>query len=93
MEDIDINLSDQILPVSRANFGAAWEELEIEQEETYALSNATTIPEAVKNIVNYLGMQPCDRSDRIPDGKSSHSLLLAGEFQTSIDNISIHTKI
>ncbi len=78
LEDIDINLSDQILPVSRANFESAWEELEVEREETYALSNATTIPEAVKNIIFYLGMQPCDRSDRVADGKSSHSLLLAG---------------
>lgn len=80
MEDIDINLNDHIVGVSRPNFVASWEELSIEREEAYALSNANTIPEAVKNIVSYLGMQPCDRSDRVPDGKSSHSVALAGTF-------------
>jgi coatomer protein complex subunit gamma len=67
-----------VVGVSRPNFLASWEELETEREETYALSNANTIPEAVKNIVSYLGMQPCDRSDRVPEGKSSHSIALAG---------------
>jgi len=67
---------------------ASWEELMIEREETYAFSNANTIPEAVKNIITFLGMQPCDRSDRVPDGKSSHSVALAGllpfEFELGI---------
>jgi len=85
LEDIDLNLSDQILSVSRANFSSAWDELPIEREETYALSNAHTIPEAVKNITSYLGMQPCDRSDRVPEGKSSHQLLLAGLFRGGME--------
>jgi len=63
---------------------ASWEEVELEREETYALSNANTIPEAVKNIVSYLGMQPCDRTDRVPEGKSSHSLALAGNLSITI---------
>jgi len=65
--------------VSRPNFAASWEELTIEREETYALSNANTLPEAVKNIISFLGMQPCDRTDRVPEGKSSHALALAGK--------------
>jgi len=52
----------------------------MEREEAYALSNANTIPEAVKNIVSFLGMQPCDRTDRVPEGKSSHSVSMAGKF-------------
>lgn len=71
-------MSDHIFGVTRSNFAAAWDELSTEREETYALSNANTIPEAVKNIVDFLGMHPCDRTDRVPEGKSSHAVALAG---------------
>jgi coatomer protein complex subunit gamma len=73
--------------VSRPNFGASWEELKEEREETFALSNANTIPEAVKNIIGFLGMQPCDRTDRVPEGKSSHAVLLAGNSKYKFEYI------
>jgi coatomer protein complex subunit gamma len=85
VEDVDINLSDHVVGISRPNFTASWEELKQEREETFALSNATTIPEAVKNIVGFLGMQPCDRTDRVPEGKSSHMVALAGMFRGGIE--------
>ena len=28
-----------------------------------------------------MGMQPCERSDKVPEGKSSHTLYLAGVFR------------
>jgi hypothetical protein len=52
----------------------------ISQEETYALSSVKTLDEAVKNIIQYLGLQPCERSDKIQEGKSSHTLFLAGNL-------------
>jgi coatomer protein complex subunit gamma len=85
LEDIDINLSDHLLGVSRPNFAQSWEELKEEREETYALSSANSIPEAVKNITSFLGIQPCDRTDRVPEGKSSHVLLLAGVFRGGVE--------
>lgn len=30
-------------------------------------------------------MQPCERSDKVPEGKSSHSLYLAGVFRGGVD--------
>ncbi|PSN51438.1 hypothetical protein C0J52_08977 [Blattella germanica] len=39
-----------------------------------------TVDEAVKNIISFLGMQPAERSDRVAEGKSSHTLFLAGEL-------------
>jgi coatomer protein complex subunit gamma len=82
LEDVDINLDDHVFGLSRPNFAAAWEELPIEKEETFALSmNASSIPEAVKNIIAFLGMYPCDRTDRVPEGKSSHTLALAGKIK------------
>lgn len=43
------------------------------------------ISDAVKNIIQYLGMQPCERSDKVPEGKSSHSLFLAGVYRGGHD--------
>lgn len=43
-------------------------------------SNIFISTEAVGNIVKFLGMQPCERSDKVPDNKNSHTLYLAGEF-------------
>ncbi len=65
----------------KANFAAAWEEMGLtnELEETYALSSVKTLEEGVKNIIQYLGLQPCERSEKIPEGKSSHTLFLAGD--------------
>jgi coatomer protein complex subunit gamma len=76
-----VTLGDQIQKVTKANFGAAWEEAgasHCELEDTYSLSSMGTLEEAVKNIISFLGMQPVERSDRVPEGKSSHTLLLAG---------------
>lgn len=76
-----MTLADQIQKVTKANFSAAWEEAadsHCELEDTYSLSSMGTLEEAVKNIINFLGMQPAERSDRVPEGKSSHTLFLAG---------------
>ena len=35
-----------------------------------------------------LGMGPCERTDRVQEGKSSHSLLLAGVFRGGHDVLS-----
>jgi hypothetical protein len=41
--------------------------------------------EAIKNIIQYLGLQPCERSDKVPEGKSSHTLFLAGVYRGGHD--------
>jgi coatomer protein complex subunit gamma len=76
-----VTLGDQIQKITTTNFGAAWEEAgasHYESEETYSLSSVKTLEEAVKDIVSFLGMQPAERSDRVPEGKSSHTVFLAG---------------
>ena len=54
---------------------------ENELEDTFALSSMKTLEEAVKTITQFLGMQPCERSDKVPEGKSSHTLVCAGVFR------------
>lgn len=36
------------------------------------------------NIISFLGMQPCERSDKVPENKNSHVLFLAGVCLTSL---------
>ncbi|XP_070557647.1 coatomer subunit gamma-2-like [Ptychodera flava] len=82
LEDIEVTVADHIQRVMKPNFGASWEEVgeENQIEETYALS-AKSLEEAVKNIVTFLGMQPCERSDKVAEGRSSHTLYLAGVYR------------
>lgn len=82
LEDIDINVSDHVSKAQRSNFAAAWEELgpSSELEDTFALTSLTSLSEAVTQVTNFLGMHPCDRSEKVPDGKNSHTLYLAGKF-------------
>ena len=80
--------------MNKTNFKNAWEDLgeENELEDTYELSAMKSLPEAIKQILQHLGMQPCERSDKVPDGKSAHQLFMAGKNEFSvIPNISCHT--
>lgn len=43
------------------------------------------ILDAVKKIIQFMGMQACERSDRVPVDKNSHTLLLAGVYRGGID--------
>ncbi|XP_053108898.1 coatomer subunit gamma-2 [Hemicordylus capensis] len=87
LEDLEVTLSDHIQKVLKPNFAAAWEELgdDYEKEETFALSSIKTLDEAVNNIVKFLGMQPCERSDKVPENKNSHTLYLAGVYRGGLD--------
>uniref|UniRef100_A0ACB8EHU1 Coatomer subunit gamma-1 n=1 Tax=Sphaerodactylus townsendi TaxID=933632 RepID=A0ACB8EHU1_9SAUR len=87
LEDIEVTIADHIQRVLKPNFGAAWDEVsdEFEKEETFTLSTVKTLEEAVSNIVKFLGMQPCERSDKVPENKNSHTLYLAGVFRGGHD--------
>ena len=41
--------------------------------------------DAVKQITGFMGMQPCERSDKVEEGSASHTLLLAGVFRGGSD--------
>uniref|UniRef100_H2YIY5 Coatomer subunit gamma n=1 Tax=Ciona savignyi TaxID=51511 RepID=H2YIY5_CIOSA len=87
LEDLDIVVADHVQKVIKSNFGSSWDELGDgnELEDTYALSSLNTLQDAVRDIIKYLGMQACERSDKVPDGKSSHSLFLAGVYRGGHD--------
>ncbi len=83
LEDLDMGVADFVQRTMKANFASAWEELGATNElgDTYDLAAFKTLDEAIKNIVKFLGTQPCERSDKVPEGRSSHTLLLAGVFR------------
>ena len=80
LEDITINVGDFIQKSIKGNFSAAWDEIGIENEmeETYSLTEIESISEAIKLLINHLGMSPSERTDSIDTEKSSHTLLLTG---------------
>jgi coatomer protein complex subunit gamma len=87
LEDVELSVADHVQKVIKPNFGAAWDEIgeSNELEDTYALSTMKNVEDAVKNILDFLGMQACERSDKIPEGKSTHTLYLAGVFRGGHD--------
>ncbi|XP_037529706.1 coatomer subunit gamma-2 isoform X2 [Rhipicephalus sanguineus] len=87
LEDLELTVADHVQKVLKANFAASWEELgnDNQVEDTYALSTMKTLQDAVQQIIQFLGMQVCERSDKVPDGKSAHTLLLAGVYRGGHD--------
>lgn len=87
LEDIEVSVGDHVQRVMKPNFSASWEEVGVtnELEDTFVLSSVKTLEEAVKNIIQYLGMQPCERSDKVLPNKNSHTLFLAGVFRGGHD--------
>lgn len=86
LEAVEVDVADHVMRVLKPNFGASWEEVgnENELEDTFALS-MSSIEEAITNIIQFMGMQPCERSDKIVEGKNTHVLLLAGIYRGGHD--------
>ncbi|XP_071985331.1 coatomer subunit gamma-1 isoform X1 [Engystomops pustulosus] len=87
LEDVEVTVVDHIQKVLKPNFGAAWDEVgdDYEKEETFNLSTIKTLEDAVGNVIKFLGMQPCERSDKVPENKNAHTLYLAGVFRGGHD--------
>jgi len=87
LEDVDVTVADHVVAMLKPNFQAFWEELADENhvENTYALSSMKTLQEAVKNLLVFMGLGVCERSDKVGDGKTSHTLLLAGMYRGGVD--------
>jgi coatomer protein complex subunit gamma len=87
LEDLEVTIADFVQRAMKGNFVAAWEELgpDHQLEDTYSLSSLKSLDEAIKSVTSHLGLQACERSDKVPEGKISHTLLLAGIFRGGVD--------
>ena len=48
-----------------------------EKDETFELSSMSSIEQAVTQIMGFLGMAACEKTDKVNAEKSSHTLLLS----------------
>ncbi|XP_076343062.1 coatomer subunit gamma-2-like isoform X2 [Tachypleus tridentatus] len=87
LEDLEVTVTDHVQKTVKPNFAAAWEELgpDNELEDTFALTSMKTMEESIKNIIQFVGMQPCEQSDKAPEGKNAHTLFLAGVYRGGHD--------
>ncbi|VDL81197.1 unnamed protein product [Nippostrongylus brasiliensis] len=83
LEELELTVGDSVAPITKQNFMAAWEALEgvPTVDETFHLTTVNTLAEAIKKVSELLGLAPCERSDRVPEGKTQHSTMLAGVFR------------
>uniref|UniRef100_A0A5S6Q3T4 Coatomer subunit gamma n=1 Tax=Trichuris muris TaxID=70415 RepID=A0A5S6Q3T4_TRIMR len=83
LENVEVCLCNQMLPVQKFDFASFWDSLSsaVELEGTYALSNVNTVQEAVDQLIEYVGLAACERSGKVAQGKASHMLFLAGVFR------------
>uniref|UniRef100_A0A0N4UPB9 Coatomer subunit gamma n=1 Tax=Dracunculus medinensis TaxID=318479 RepID=A0A0N4UPB9_DRAME len=83
LEEVEIGVADYLQPLQLENFALSWEEMteENELEETFALSTVHSLQDAVRELIKCIGMSCCERTDRVMEGKSSHTLLLAGIYR------------
>jgi len=89
VEEVNMGLSDLIsapaeLPTS---FRSAWDALgqQFQVEDSFTLGNHSSVGSAVSAIIDFLGMSPCEGTDRVSDRATSHVLLMAGIFVPNID--------
>jgi coatomer protein complex subunit gamma len=80
LDHVEVTTSDYMQKAYISNFQQHWDELEHEDKEIFTLSSIKSIQDAVVEIPEYLGMQPCERSENITADKTKHVLYLAGKF-------------
>jgi coatomer protein complex subunit gamma len=85
INDIEITAADYMKKVFVTNFAERWEELGADSEGlvTFALTTAKSIKDSVTQILGYLGMQPIDRTDEVPEKRTKHILYASGEHMST----------
>jgi len=81
LEDVEIGVADYMKRSPCAAFKDDWEAMGADNEvvEVFSLSTMKTIKDAVLEIVDFLGMLPCDRTEKV-SREDRHVLLLSGTF-------------
>lgn len=81
LEDIEVSVADFMKRTPCASFKEEWDSLGDDAEcvEKFNLSTMQTTKEAVAEIIDFLGMLPCDNTENVAK-KNQHQLLLSGTF-------------
>jgi len=81
LEELELNAADFVKRVPVVDFREAWSTVGSDAEvvETFSLSYPS-LQAAMTEVVAFLGMQPCDNSDKIAEGARTHTVMLSGIF-------------
>lgn len=83
LEEVELETRDYMQKAFVPNFQEQWEVAEEkganEAKQVFNL-NVESVQDAVKKIMLFLGMDACDKSDRVGAKKSKHAMFLAGIF-------------
>ena len=65
LEDISLDLSDHIQGLVRPSFSSCWDQIGAENqiEETMVLSQSNTVQEAINQLITFLSMTPCEKTN------------------------------
>jgi len=88
LEDVELEVADHVQQIIKPNFQISWDELDaaaVEKSEQFVLSTMNTLEQAVKDLQKFLGLYAQEKTDKIPEGQGSHTLLLAGVFRGGHD--------
>ncbi|KAF8112287.1 hypothetical protein N665_0065s0064 [Sinapis alba] len=82
LEDLEVVAADYMVKVSVSNFRNAWESMNEEDEhvDEYGLGQRESLGEAIKAVIDLLGMQPCEGTETVPSNARSHTCLLSGVY-------------
>ena len=82
-----MTVGDFIVPQPVSNFHGTWESLgSVNQAvETFALSSQKSLKSAVETVIDFLSMEPVERSGVVPQDKKTHSMMLSGRTATGHD--------
>ncbi|XP_044734358.1 coatomer subunit gamma isoform X1 [Chrysoperla carnea] len=89
LEDLDLTLGDQIEKRQR-DFDYSWDsdpKEYIELQDTFSLSAFNTLEEAVKSLIQFLGFRPHNRTEKVPEGKTTHTLCCSGVFRGNLQSL------
>lgn len=82
LDNLEVTVADYMKKTYCTSFKDEWQALGEDNElvEIFSLSTMKSIKDAVNEIVDFLGMQPCDKTEAVPPKRSKHILLLSGTF-------------
>jgi coatomer protein complex subunit gamma len=82
LDNLDVTVADYMKKTYCTSFKDEWQALGEDNElvERFALSTMKTIKDAVNEIIDFLGMQACDKTEVVPPKRTKHILLLSGAF-------------
>lgn len=79
IDDLEVEAGDFITPLYNSNFTAVFDQLPNPATSVIALSNVTTIENAITKLKTSLNMMPLDGSDFVPSDSKNHLLRLLGK--------------